>query len=531
MKRHLTNIWGDKSAAVAPTVALSLFALIGAGGLAFDYARMASMDTELQNAADQAALAAATQLDQQTGAIARATAAAQGLLTNQTLFANDSSGMSVSVPTIVFYANKTDAEADNGTDCPTVGAVTDSALARFVCVRTANRTANFALTPIVAAFSSGNLAAMAVAGLGSAICKTPPVMMCNPSEPEGNANDDYPISIVPGSGIKLVVGAPSAPGNFGFLQTGFGTGAQALAKAIGYNTPPADCAATNGVDTEPGDKESVRAAFNTRFDMSESGQTCPGTGACSPSQNSRKDLVKGNNCGTSGNQGWEEAVNPYRPSSPTVPLDGTNDPEIMGFPRDMCHAVSLDGLCETDGNLDTNGDSQPDGDIIGDGTWDRDAYFRVNYGWDNSTWQTNTSLGPTATRYQVYQWEMTHQSTVQSAGADVQTMANGKTGHMTPVCRPPGVTPNLTTPDRRRISVAVINCEAQGLGGREYGVQVLKWVDVFLVEPAIARPQGGGPSARTGNGDIYVEMIGEVQTGAGSTAGQVVRRDVPYLVK
>ena len=45
---------------VAPTVALSLVGLVAAGGIAFDYARLASMDTELQNAADQAALAAAT---------------------------------------------------------------------------------------------------------------------------------------------------------------------------------------------------------------------------------------------------------------------------------------------------------------------------------------------------------------------------------------------------------------------------------------------------------------------------------------
>ena len=58
----LAESWhrSDNSAAVAPTVALSLFALIGAGGIAFDYARLASLDTELQNAADQAALAAAT---------------------------------------------------------------------------------------------------------------------------------------------------------------------------------------------------------------------------------------------------------------------------------------------------------------------------------------------------------------------------------------------------------------------------------------------------------------------------------------
>jgi len=37
--------------------------LIAAGGIAFDYARLAAMDTELQQAADQAALAAVTQLD------------------------------------------------------------------------------------------------------------------------------------------------------------------------------------------------------------------------------------------------------------------------------------------------------------------------------------------------------------------------------------------------------------------------------------------------------------------------------------
>jgi hypothetical protein len=99
-----------------------------------------------------------------------------------------------------------------------------------------------------------------------------------------------------------------------------------------------------------------------------------------------------------------------------------------------------------------------------------------------------------------------------------------KNGYAYPVCRSPGVTPSTTIPDRRRISVAVVNCEAQGLAGREYGVAVLKWYDIFLVEPAF--PRGSGPSARTTNGDIYVELIGETQVGTG-----VIRRDVPYLVK
>ena len=63
MMRSGPRIFRNTDGAVAPTVALSLVALIAAGGIAFDYARMASMDTELQNAADQAVLAAASQLD------------------------------------------------------------------------------------------------------------------------------------------------------------------------------------------------------------------------------------------------------------------------------------------------------------------------------------------------------------------------------------------------------------------------------------------------------------------------------------
>src|SRR3982750_4098701 len=96
-------------AAVAPTVALSLFGLIAIGGVAFDYARLAAMDTELQQAADQAALAAATQLDRSTGSRARAAAAIQNpgtnrLASNLTRFAkaDPTSGLSVEITGITF---------------------------------------------------------------------------------------------------------------------------------------------------------------------------------------------------------------------------------------------------------------------------------------------------------------------------------------------------------------------------------------------------------------------------------------------
>ena len=71
MLQLLWRLKKDETAAVAATVALSLFGLIAVGGIAFDYARMVTLDTELQNAADQAALAGVTQLDGLPGARAR----------------------------------------------------------------------------------------------------------------------------------------------------------------------------------------------------------------------------------------------------------------------------------------------------------------------------------------------------------------------------------------------------------------------------------------------------------------------------
>jgi hypothetical protein len=519
MRRSWPNIWRrlvrTSDGAVAPTVAISLFALVAMGGVAFDYARLASMDSELQNAADQAALAAASQLDQETGAIARAIAAAQGLISNQTIMANDGSANAIGIPIVMFYETKADAENDtNG--------FTDPARfedAKFVRVAVAGREAFYALTPIVGAFSSGDIGAQAVAGLGSAICKTPPVMLCNPAEPDNNTNTafDFDANALKGVGLRLITGAADAPGNFGFLETGFGEGAANLARALGYNSPPGDCSPTNGVSTKPGMNAVVMNAINTRFDVYANGaNTCPAGGACSPSRNTRKDLVK-NGAGSANCGNWGESGTPYRPTSPTAPLT-SNYPAIMGHPRDMCHAVSEDGMCTYNGGTATR---------IGNGSWDRDAYFRVNYGWnDQATWTAQTGLSSSATRYEVYTWELANTGTSDM----VQPASGNPRGYSYPVCTTPGITPNATTVDRRRISAAVLNCEAQGLNGSETGVQVLRWIDLFLVEPSHSR--GNGPNKRTDMHDVYVEVIGETATGAaGQTAGQVVRRDVPYLIK
>ncbi len=524
----------DCSGAVAPTVALSLVALIAAGGIAFDYARLATMDTELQNAADQAALAAASQLDGEAGACARAAAAAAGLLANETLLANEAaSSRAVVVPneptcdddgSIRFYRSYNKATDTFGPEA------TDDASAKVVLVRVNAREAFYALTPVVGALSSGSIDAEAVASIGSAICKVPPVMMCNPAEPDGNTNASFDFNPPRGAGLRLVIDSPDAPGNFGFLRVDE-AGAREVAMQLGYDNPPHGCiSADGGIETQPGDMQSVRAAFNTRFDISENGgMTCPGNGVCSPSINSRKDLVRNDACGLSTNTGsdhWHEALIPYRAPN-TNPLhetdnrmNGTNAyPETMGFPRDLCHAVSVNGVC-----------SSANGGIVGDGAWDVDAYFWVNYQWPRNVWTTNTGLGSITnvagvTRYDVYKWEM-RPTTPVPASSITRTVSGGFTANARPVCRSPGLDPTATPPetDRRRISVAVVNCEAQNVAGHRTNVQVRKWLDVFLVEPAIARPD------RTTNGDIYVEVI-EVTSSSSSTNNLPSRRDVPYLIR
>jgi hypothetical protein len=80
------------------------------------------------------------------------------------------------------------------------------------------------------------------------------------------------------------------------------------------------------------------------------------------------------------------------------------------------------------------------------------------------------------------------------------------------------------------MSVAVLNCHARNVqGGSPTVYPVLKWVELFLVEPSLNRASGG--NQRTDPNDVYVEIIGETTSSGGGSAGQVVRRDVPYLVR
>lgn len=536
MRECASRLIADRGGAVAATVALSLFALIAIGGVAFDYARMASLDTELQNAADQAALAGVSQLDGLPGACLRAATAARAMITNRTLMANDGGTTTIAI------ANETACDAIGSVrfyqDIAKTLAATSDSDAKFFEVQVNPRAAFYALTPIVAAFTSGPLNATAFAGLGSAICKSPPVMICNPQET--GTNTGFNIASFIGKGIKNVSvgngGGTWVPGNFGYLDTNGGSnGAPGLREALGWNTAPGDCVAATGVDTKTGASVSVTDALNTRFDIYDGDVSCPTGGTCPASINSVKDLIRGanangNNSCKMHNQGWGLGTTYYgsgtMPSSATAAMVDTVIPASMGHPRDMCHAVdpAATGACLGP---------------VGTGLWDRDAYFRVNYvrsdgtRWTSAEWQTNTGLGATPTRYQVYDWEITHigqpiDGVTILEPNPVGAIGNTPVSHGQPVCSAAQgflpITPGAISPDRRKLSVAVINCLQHGVSGNSTGVPVKDWLDVFLVEPSLNRD-------RTHSGDIYIEVIGRTNNATDEGAVQLVKKSVPYLIE
>lgn len=522
MRRLAVRLWRSREGAVAPIVALALTALIAAGGIAFDYAHMAAMDTELQDAADHSALAAATQLDGEAGARTRATAAANSLITNDTRFAKRDATHTgnVGVAQVSFYSAYTDAT--------TKTAATTDADAKFVEVKVDTRTADYAFTPVVGAFY-GSLDAKAVAGVSSAICGVVPFFVCNPVEPATNNDVNYPVDVASGIGIQMLEGGQQkGPGNFGFLAYA-GVGAKNLEEALSTDAPKDDCLAiSNQVTTEPGQKTSVFDGLNRRFDMITS---CPNA-PCSSSTNEIKDLVR-----QSGSCNWKEnpttaaslttnAPGRYRPTSSTVPLATSVTPEIMGHPRDMCHAAQPLG-----------GAACPKGQI-GNGVWDIGAYFRSNHPGVN--WATTAGLDRNndgkVTRYETYLWEAEDAA---SRLTKRNSSTSGWAAYGTPqagVCNPPGIAPNTNGIDRRRLTAAVVNCHAYGkINGRK-DLPVAGYIDVFLVEPTLARTKCSDKgkdcsTAITDNQDIYVEVIGASGTADGGATPQITRRSVPRLIE
>lgn len=513
MSRRGKSFWRNETGATAALYALALPALVAVGGVGFDYARLAGMDSELQNAADQAALAAATQLNGKSGACSRAANAAKsavgGLVKNSTLLANDSNGIDVAVPLEVACDND-DVVRFWKDEAGTLEAATD-ADAKFVEIVLTERTANFALTPVIGAFSE-SITASALAGLSGAICGTAALSYCNTNLPTDFNPDSY-------KGRGILVGTMSGSGTWGYLKIPPSNNANGVEEVLAQDQPLVECRATSSTpEALPGSATGLVRAINTRFDIFDNNivnnnQPCDNLDDCSPASNVVKDVVKNSSdkwvLPGSGREFSPGPRSGAYSASAYYDADGSN--ESMGLPRDLCHYGSYNYACSSITGLPSAISD------IGSGEWARRDYFEKYHA---SRIPTNYA---SMTRYETYKWELANGSYLTDINA-----ISGTSG--TQYSRPVTVAASTSAFDRRVLTVAFTRGTGGSCPGANDPVAVLDWVDVFFVQPGMSQ-RGNYPAGVNENSSdpIYMEIIG--RSNRGPSGAQLTSRETPYLVR
>jgi Flp pilus assembly protein TadG len=511
LKRSAREFWRNEGAAIAPLYALALFGLIGVAGVGWDYGRLMAMDSELQNAADQAALAAATQLDGGTDAITRAEDAARDYLAtaasdwvNQTRNANDGGGRPITDLTFNFYAGY-DSDSDTFTGSPLdAGDADDNESAKVVEVVVNNRRVFYALTPVVGAISSGSVIAEAVAGIEQATCNVPPLMFCAPT---GDAN--FPGDDDIGKGVAMHMRANQtdawAPGNFGFLDIDYpGVAPSDSNHLTGLNSEFLGCTG-EGIESRTGSRTPEVRALNTRFDIYDSSApSCTSSnGDFCPAQNTTKNWVVAQSFNNNAN-----AAGPAcdaSPNNPTWVEASTIGASNVGFPQDTS---TVNGF--------------------GNGVWNGDAYMAANHPGTALSDIDDLDGNGSISRYEVYEWELENTSsrlaTPTKVGYTSTLQPSGKYSG-TAYCAYPqpfqgtAVTPNSSQKDRRLVTIAAVDCS--DLNGHAQ-VKILRWVDLFLVQPA---------DDASSDKSFYAEVKSIARTPGGDSAFQFYGRNKPVLLR
>ena len=453
----------DEGGAALIYVSIALTVFMGFAALVIDGGRLFTLDTELQSAADAIALAGAAELDGNADAQTRAAAAMNNLVQNADTFGNDPTAI---VGATEYTARFLSALPDD--DQPLSGATVAATQpeARFVEVTVNERQVDSMFATAIGGDDTAAAEAVAVAGFTSAVCKFTPLFICNPYEGTDDSLAYFTSRVESAEERRRIIalkksgsGASYFPGNFGFLESDFGPGANELKESLA-SVDPGSCFRQDGVETQTGSVNSVRHAINTRFDMYEGNFNSKKNNASfRPAENVTKGYLP------TGGGGCNSALDTEAPFT------------AMGFPHEAYDPSTR----------------------MGDGNWDFEAYWGVNHpttsapnGWDNSD-ENRPS------RYDVYEWEVANEIPDNSA-------TGGEDGN--PTCSSSTVSPE---PDRRIIYAAVLNCDELDLtGGSGDTVPALTFVKMFITEPMTKLP---GTGLTDEDDTLYVEMVDIVEPG------------------
>jgi len=475
--------WRDTSGVILPYVTMLLTVIVGTSVLALDAARYMSLQSQLQNGADALALAGAAELDQKSDSITRATNAINNLVTNGTLYGTgDHANVQVSSTRFLSSLPASDSSA-----IAAANVTTDATLAKFVEVTVTPVTLNTILpaTFFGATANSVTTGAVAVAGFpNTVVCNFPPVFLCNPYETAGMTDSQATTAFRTAMGDSTTLRkqlrvdqSKTGPGQFGFLIPPDGcTGASCLKDWIGRTSPRA-CYSKASVDLNTGQKTSVAGGFNVRFDIPDSSLSGSPNANYAPATNVRKGYVWKN---SGNNNSWCNAMQALNDSNGTYTVNNQADSNCRQNNSNAPAPTGPMALPE-----DTFSSSTA---IQGNGTWNCAAYWANSH---TSAAPSGCTSTPTISRYQVYQYEIANHLVGESSQYKCTSGAPGCSGACahpetgSPSCAGAGV--GVSTPDRRNIVVAVINCLAQsgaiGNGATANNVPVSAFAKFFMTQP------------------------------------------------
>ncbi len=282
---------GRQRGGILVIAALVLVILIGFfAAIALDLGRLYVLRTQMQNAADAAAIAAAGELDGKDNAIHDAMAAArEAFVVHKGIFANEQELLSILGDDAFEFYSWIGSEMDGSrpSDCaPTVDEpnkcpTTADNQAFYVKVKLfpelvdeGHYQVSLFFLPVLGIFVEDDVARFAttrvtaVAGVGGPmLCNLPPLMICNPAEVSPGVFDNSK-DLVPGQMVTLKEQGAGTwqPGNFGFLKPFHEyTGQANKDLAIGMGSDEPGCT-TPFVSTNTGNVSSYgRYGINTRF--------------------------------------------------------------------------------------------------------------------------------------------------------------------------------------------------------------------------------------------------------------------------
>jgi Flp pilus assembly protein TadG len=471
---RLRKLANDEDGSIALFLAIALPVTMGMIGLVLDGGAFFHLNTDMQELADAAAIAGAAELDGASDALTRATDRAENLLSNDPHWSNVArSGVQITTPT--FYSELDPVNGDT--------LATGAADAKYIKVTTVIRERTISFLSAVGLTGNAQTSASAVAGSTPIACNVQPLMLCNPYEADTPPSDFHATAGQLFHFKQKGNTGGFSPGDFGLLDPpGVNSaGAKTIRNLLSKQSP--NFCYVNEVSPRPGQAVGdVADGINVRFDLTPNGNT---TGL---DQTPAPTVIKGikpdssqHLCQFNGSQYGSDGL----------PSD-TNVSNYM-LPSAPPSSWSTIGILSISSTMDTN---------------------QANMYWDNhhvsgANWPTGTT-----TRYQAYCQELGRGNDCQGSNTPPPWVANSEAN--APQCAPVGAGDYK----RRLISVAVVNCLAQGVqGNASTNVRTNKYAVFFLPGPSpTSQPNALNNYLGSGtNGDIMAEFV-EMITPAGCAA-------------